>query len=595
MQTQAPTTRAALPLILIAAVIQGGALYGLHRAIQTHHWPATHLPWLLGLYSMTVLVPTTLQLLVEHARRALLWWLIAILAGALFGFGWHYGEAVAGRSLEDFNALGDYFYLIGVSCVLWLLSLPFAQSRLQIGRWSTAYRPLFESAWRNAIALVEAGVFTGSFWLLLLLWQTLFRMLGIDFFAQLFVQPAFIYPVTSVVFGCALHLIGSIDRLVAVVLEQVLNVLKWLGTVAGLLLALFTLALLVKLPGLVFEGQRAIGAVWLLWLVAVIVLLLNAAYRDGTDERPYPKWVAQSLRFVVPLTIVIAATALYALSVRTQRYGLSVERVWAFVVAIAAFIYSLGYSIAAFRRGPWLAGIARVNVTVALLLIVTMTAASTPLLSPHRLAANSQFRRALAAGDNLSKAGDLTPFVYLRFEAGQYGLERLRELAALQGQPNAERRARAAQALKQTQRWDNRAPPDISALVARMPVYPAGHTLDPDLTAILAGEWGRSDRGRYGNGENGQMAGIFADLDGDGAEEFIWLNPSLGSIYRHHDGHWQFIGGAFPEGTPAPWESLAAELAKGALSTQPRRWHDLYLGDHKFRVDIQAGVLGETH
>jgi hypothetical protein len=371
--------------------------------------------------------------------------------------------------------------------------------------------------------------------------------------------------------------------------------LKWLGTVAGLLLALFTLALLVKLPGLVFEGQRAIGAVWLLWLVAVVVLLLNAAYRDGTAERPYPKWVAQSLRFIVPLTVVISVTALYALSVRTQRYGLSVERVWAFVVAIAAFIYSAGYSVAAFRRGPWLAGIARVNVAVALLLIVIITAASTPLLSPHRLAANSQFRRALAAGDDLPKAGDLTPFVYLRFEAGQYGLARLRELAALQGHPNAEGiRGRAAQALKQTARWDNRAPPDISALVARMPVYPAGHSLDPDLVAILGGEWGRSDRGRYGNGENGQMAGIFADLDGDGTEEFIWLNPSVGSVYRHHGGHWQFIGGAYPDGTPASWEILAAELAKGALSTKPRQWQDLYLGAHKFRIDIQPALVVET-
>jgi hypothetical protein len=33
---------------------------------------------------------------------------------------------------------------------------------------------------------------------------------------------------------------------------------------------------------LLFTGQKAIGAAWLLWLVAVVVLLLNAAYRDGT-------------------------------------------------------------------------------------------------------------------------------------------------------------------------------------------------------------------------------------------------------------------------------------------------------------------------
>lgn len=102
--------------------------------------------------------------------------------------------------------------------------------------------------------------------------------------------------------GCALHLIGSIDGLVSAVLEQLLNVLKWLATVAGALLVLFTLALLTKLPGLVFSGRHAIGADWLLWLVAVIVLFLNAAYRDGRVDRPYPRWIAQAFRFAVPLT-----------------------------------------------------------------------------------------------------------------------------------------------------------------------------------------------------------------------------------------------------------------------------------------------------
>ena len=162
--------------------------------------------------------------------------------------------------------------------------------------------------------LAEAALFTGLFWLLLFLWQMLFHMLGIDYFRELFEEPIFIYPVTSLTFGCALHLIGSIERLTAVVLEQILNVLKWLGLLAGVILAFFTIALVFKLPGLLFTGQKAIGAAWLLWLTAVVVLLLNAAYPDnGSVSQPYPKWIAQFLRVVVPLTVVISSTALYAL------------------------------------------------------------------------------------------------------------------------------------------------------------------------------------------------------------------------------------------------------------------------------------------
>lgn len=37
-------------------------------------------------------------------------------------------------------------------------------------------------------------------------------MLGIRFFKELFQEPIFVYPVTSLTFGIALYLIGSLDR-----------------------------------------------------------------------------------------------------------------------------------------------------------------------------------------------------------------------------------------------------------------------------------------------------------------------------------------------------------------------------------------------
>jgi hypothetical protein len=77
--------------------------------------------------------------------------------------------------------------------------------------------------------------------------------------------------------------------------------LSELAVVAGTLLTLFTLALDLKLPGLFLSGDRAIGATWLLWLVAVIVLLLNAAFRDGSGVRPYPRLIATALRFIWPI------------------------------------------------------------------------------------------------------------------------------------------------------------------------------------------------------------------------------------------------------------------------------------------------------
>lgn len=584
--------RTGLPLILIMAVIQGGLLYALHRAIDAHQWPAPHLPLLLALYAVAFLVPTTVQLMVEYAGRRSLWTLAALLAAAVFYFGWHHGAAVADAQTRNFGESGSFFSLGFVLLVWWLLTLPFLQSRVATGEWRVDYTRLFGFAWRNKITLAEAALFTALFWLLLFLWQSLFHMLEIDFFQTLFQAPIFVYPVTALVFGCALHLIGSIDALVSAVLEQLLNVLKWLATVAGALLILFTFALLASLPGLVSSGRRAMDAEWLLWLVAVIVLLLNAAYRDGTVDRPYPRWIAQALRFAVPLTVVIAATALYALIVRSGHYGLTVERVWGLIVAAAALVYAVGYSVAALRRGPWLSMASRVNVMVALILIVIIGAALTPLLSPYRLAAISQYQLILDgryAALPQNRPGE-SPFVYLAFESGNYGRKELQRLATLQGRAGADEiRSLAAQALKQGNRWELAPRPAPKALVAKLPLYPAGRTLDSELSQLVQADWGRLYPS-VGAANVAQLAaGVFVDLDGDGSDEFVLLSLSGGRLYQSRDGHWKYVGALYSQGMMmASGSELTKALSDGQVSAVAQPWKDLAVGDHRYRVTPQS-------
>lgn len=586
---QSPARRASLPLILIAAVIQGGALYALYRAGDAHQWPATHPAWLIALYAVAFLVPTTVQLTVEYAQRRSLWVLTALLAGAIFYFGWHYGAAVAHVATQDFGQSGGFFSLAFVLLVWWLLTLPFIQSRVATGLWRVDYARLFAFAWRNKITLAEAALFTGLFWLLLFLWQELFHMLGIDFFRTLFGKAVFAYPVTAIVFGCALHLIGSIEALVSAVLEQLLNVLKWLGTVAGALLVLFTFALLASLPGLVLSGRHTINAESLLWLVAVIVLLLNAAYRDGTVDRPYPRWIALALRFAVPFTIIISATALYALIVRSNLYGLTVERVWGFIVAGGALLYSVGYSIAAFRSSPWLAMASRVNVTVAWAFIIVIGAALTPLLSPYHLAAISQYRLIVDgryAVPTQSRAG-VSPFTYLAFDAGNYGRRELERLATLQGRPNADQiRDLAAKALKQTSRWEPAAaPPAVaSADIAKLPLYPAGHVLDPELAQLLAADWNRYDRFIGGPNIAQTAAGVFVDLDGDGTDELILLSGGGGRVYQNSGGRWECVGLLHSYGRMPLWNALMKALTGGQVAAVAQPWKDLLVGSYRYRM-----------
>jgi hypothetical protein len=579
---QALAGMSTLPVILVAAVLQGWALYGLHHALQQHHWPATSPAWTFALYAVAVFVPATLELLGEYARVAALWIAAAVICAAYFYFGWHFGGRVAA---DSFSKQPDFAYaeLAFVLGVLWLQLLPFLQCRLLTGRWTPQYPVLFASAWRNALVLAEAGVFTGLFWLLLLLWQMLFHMLGIDFFRELFGKPIFIYPVTSLTFGCAVHLIGSVEKMTSTVLEQILSLLKWLAVIAGAILAFFTVALLFNLPTLVFTGQKAIGAAWLLWLVAVIVLFLNAAYRDGTVAKPYPDWIAQPLRVVVPLLIVIAVTALYALYVRAQNFGLSVDRVWAFVVAGGAMLYSIGYTAAAFSRGAWLGAIARVNIGIAIALIIVICLALTPLLSPYRLAADSQFHRVQhneLAGSASGRAGvqSDSPLRYLRFKAGRYGVERLEQLARV--------RADAAAMLALQSPWDAGASQtDIGSQLRKLALYPAGRQLDASLTAALLADLAKPERRYVLNPSSEGLAGVFADLNGDKTDEFILVAANQALAYEKRGEDWVFIGtmSGTPPG-PRAGKELADDVTQGRVTVSTPKWNDLAIGTRRYRL-----------
>ena len=579
--------RASLPVILVTAVIQGWALYALQHAIMAHSWPATRPGWLFGLYAVAVLIPVTLELLADHARDKATWVIAGAMAVMLFYFGWHHGRSVADTAAQGFALSGRGFPLALVLGIFWLHALPFVQARLAAGRWTAQYAYLFTYSWRNAVSLAEALAFTGCFWLLLSLWQTLFRMLGMEFFHELFGKPIFIYPVTSIVFGTAVHLIGSIDRVVSTVLEQILNVFKWLGVVTGALLALFTVALVIKLPGLLFTGHHAIGAAMLLWLVAVVVLFLNAAYRDGTSVRPYPKWLALSLRLVVPLTTVVTLTACYALYVRAQHYGLTVERVWAFIVAGAALIYSVGYALAAFNRGAWFGGMARVNVLVALCLVAVLGLALTPVLSPYRLAADSQYHQVLAGHfeTDLSPSGITSSFHYLRFDSGVYGRDRLEQLSRRQRGADAARiRELASAALRASGPWQAMPTQSSADLISQLRVFPAGRTLDAALSRRLRADLQDAQgaagcRPRPGQ----QLVGFFIDLDGDGIDEFIVWNPCLGTLYQRRQDIWLPIG-TLVGPTVIEGRALELQLSKGEVTTTKPHWQELWIGKQRLWV-----------
>src|SRR5690606_32796253 len=105
----------------------------------------------------------------------------AVVVGLLlFWLGWH-GGWVASR----FSSGGFFERVIAASLALFIGAFLFRTWR-ETGARGLPYPRLIDLSWLNALTLAFLLLFVGVFWLILLLWQGLFAVVGIELFSELF-------------------------------------------------------------------------------------------------------------------------------------------------------------------------------------------------------------------------------------------------------------------------------------------------------------------------------------------------------------------------------------------------------------------------
>jgi len=504
------------------ALIQAAVLWSLQQALSAASWPATSPGLLTALFLVFLWVPPVILVLWKRQRQGVLWKASGGLAIFL---------ALAGYfAFRDFPvpfkpsdlAYIDTARFIAPLLLSWLLFLSLLQARLEGGLWRPTYPVLFRSVWGALCTLAEALIFTGLFWILLFLWAALFDILGNPFFKNLFSDSRFAYPATTVAFAVATQIIGASERLIVGVLEQILDLLKWLLPLAAIIVTAFTLALIPKLPVLIGSGEKILNSAILLALVAVTVLLINAAFRDGATEPSYRPWLKQALRIVPALLTVVAATALYSLSVRTLELGLTPARYWGLIAAAVACLFSAGYAYAALRSGPWLASIAQINTVLAGVLLLTLAASLTPLGDSLRWSVSNQLQRAIDATVAESRDGALS---FLRFEAGRQGQLALESLAA-----NDSALGRNAKAMLTQNSRKKSEPADPNATPERFDTWRRSLRTLPDNASIpikldtaLRAEFMRSATTLDPGGNAGAPIIMFNDFNADGLADALLI------------------------------------------------------------------------
>lgn len=275
----------------------------------------------------------------------------------------------------------------------------------------------------------------------------------------------FFEPALALATMVAIHATDIQPGLIRGIRDLGLSLLSWLLPVLAVIVALFLASLLVVSVAPLWATHFA-GKL-LLTTCAVLIVLINCAYQDGSTERTAP-WIKRAaIRLAAGCLLPLAGLALWALTLRVRQYGWTPDRVFAAALILTAACYAIGYLAAMLRRGNALRLLETTNATSAYIILATILALFSPLADPARIMVANQIARLRAGTVSIDKFD----FLALRLDGARWGDDALRAMA---NAPDAAEATRARQALVMTQRWQANVPTlpgaaDIAQKIALLP------------------------------------------------------------------------------------------------------------------------------
>ncbi|MEY3517119.1 MAG: hypothetical protein RIS67_1336, partial [Pseudomonadota bacterium] len=300
---------------LLIGVLQGLALYLIYQAAESGLWVAGNSALFAPLLLVMTLLPVLLISALGHMPSRTLWrWLVPAAAVlALLGFydiwrgiGAPYWDTQ--KFAEDARYPSPQLWLHAVAG--FFIAHAMVGAAVLDGRRIAGYRSYFESATKLLIQFAFAAVFTGIIWLVLLLGAALFDMIKLAFLKNVLDEPWFAIPVTTFAFAYALHITDVRPAIVHGVRGLVLVLLSWILPVAVLLIGGFLLAL--PFTGLEPLWATKAATALLLAASAVLALLINAAFQDGSVSSEVALPIRIGAKIAALLILPLALIATYA-------------------------------------------------------------------------------------------------------------------------------------------------------------------------------------------------------------------------------------------------------------------------------------------
>ena len=379
--------RPRLALMLLISLAQGFALFLLWRAAENQVWPSQTPVANFPLWTIAVAFPLLLLLGLEDRNERKTALFVALFSALLALLGVYIGRQVTpfGEFPPD-SIIATFILPLILGCFLALLLL-----RPAVLGKAPDYAEVFSDSWRNALVAALSWALTLGVFGIMMLWGELFRVIGIEFFIDLFTEDWFLFPVLSVVVGLGIFIFRGLANVIAGI-TGLLQGLMWL------LLPLVLTVTVLFLGALPFTGLEPLwdtgnGTALLMALNLFALFALNAVYQRG-DREPYPLHLHRLLCAGIALLPVISLLALYGLYLRVDQYGWTVARCWALMIALLIALFSLGYAGSVFRfRENWTGKLASVNLPMSILMLTLILLINSPLLDFRKISLASQQNR----------------------------------------------------------------------------------------------------------------------------------------------------------------------------------------------------------
>jgi hypothetical protein len=462
----------------------------------------------------------------------------------------------------------------------------------QAGRIIAPFETYFDQAWKRGVQLALALLFTGLFFGILGLGAALLSFIGFDWLKVLLEDDYFRWPVSGMAFGAAVHLADAQPKILNNVRNLALGVLSWLLPVITLMGIVFAVSLLFS--GLAPLWATKAATATLLSACVAFVLLINAAYQAGDGERHVPLVLKWCVRLSAVLLLIFAVLAAWSLLLRIFQYGLTPDRIFAGLGVVIALCFGLGYFVAIFAPGRWMAKIEPVNIGMAIVKCALFLAVITPLAAPAKLSVYDQVNR-LNAGKVSVEEFD---WWLLATDTGTYGKTALTKLATSLN-PLIAAKAKLALADKLGDRPYRRNQETAGLRIATRQdraaipvVFPKNATLpesflDADFINIDPNRRAPPECLRYvgpaGGVEPCKIALI--DVNGDTIPEILVRNGSFSDLVVMFEagGQWRAIGGYALRGNGEAFD-------RGEIDVTPSQWRELQVGGNR----ITIGLYGDA-